>query len=59
MVVAGLLIEKASPATPVLHVLELPIGLLPLPGPVWVMATPVLLALMVLTRKRQGAARNA
>jgi hypothetical protein len=59
MVVAGLLVEEVAPAAPILHVLALPIGLLPVLGPVWVVATPVLLVLMVLTRKRQGPARDA
>ncbi|NMJ44013.1 hypothetical protein GWK16_22385 [Roseomonas sp. JC162] len=59
MLVAGLLIEEASPASPVLRVLVLPLGLLPVLGPVWAVATPVLLILMLLTRNQRGPASDA
>ncbi|MBW6397376.1 hypothetical protein KPL78_05910 [Roseomonas sp. HJA6] len=55
MVVVGLVIEDASPGAPILKVLVLPVGLLPVLGPVWVVATPVLLILMLLTRSRRSA----
>jgi hypothetical protein len=59
MLVAGLLVEEFSPASPILHVLALPVGLLPVLGPVWAVATPVLLVLMVLTRNQRGPASDA
>jgi hypothetical protein len=59
MLVAGLVIEDMSPASPILHVLILPLGLLPVLGPVWAVATPVLLVLMVLTRNQRGPASDA
>ena len=59
MLLAGLVIEEMSPASPILQVLILPLGLLPVLGPVWAVATPVLLVLMVLTRNQRGSASDA
>ena len=52
MIVVGLLIEDVARDAAILKILVLPIGLLPVLGPVWVVATPVLLILMLLTRRR-------
>ncbi len=59
MLLAGLVIEEMSPASPILQVLILPLGLLPVLGPVWAVATPVLLVLMVLTRNQREPASDA
>ncbi len=52
MIAVGLLIEDVAPDAAILKILVLPIGLLPVLGPVWVVATPLLLILMLLTRRR-------
>ena len=59
MMLGGLALEDVSPGSPLLGLLAVPIGLLPLLGPVWVVATPVLAVLMLLTRNRRRRAADA
>jgi len=59
VVLGGLALEDMSPGSPVLGLLAVPIGLLPVLGPVWVVATPVLAVLMLLTRNRARRAADA
>jgi hypothetical protein len=59
MVVLGLAVEEVSPGAAILRVLVLPIGILPVFGPAWAVATPVLLVAMLLTRNRRGRATDA
>ncbi|MEO3470868.1 hypothetical protein AAFN86_03295 [Roseomonas sp. CAU 1739] len=59
MVLVGLVIEESSPGSPALAILSVPIGLLPVLGPVWAIATPVLAVLMLLTRNRRRSNGDA
>ncbi len=59
MMLAGLLIEDIAPGSPLLGLLAAPIGLLPVLGPVWAVATPLLAVLMLLTRNRHPRATDA
>lgn len=59
MVLAGLAVEEVAPGAAILHVLVVPIGLLPLLGPVWIVASPILAVLMLLTRGRRESSGDA